>query len=105
MFNIKKIRRITKKAKINNIEKLIEERAKRGENFMGILLNSPIDGVIDKHVIAYLKSKYGEDFVCQIATFGQYRLKNTIKAIFLLFCKYSSIKVPTFACSCLDILL
>ena len=57
MFNIKKIRRITKKAKINNIEKLIEERAKRGENFMGILLNSPIDGVIDKHVIAYLKSK------------------------------------------------
>ena len=57
MFNIKKIRRITKKAKIKNIEKLIEERAKRGENFMGILLNSPIDGVIDKHVITYLKSK------------------------------------------------
>ena len=57
MFNIKKIRRITKKAKIKNIEKLIEERAKRGENFMGILLNSPIDGVIDKHVIVYLKSK------------------------------------------------
>ena len=57
MFNVKKIRRITKKAKINNIEKLIEERAKLGENFMGILLNSPIDGVIDKHVIAYLKSK------------------------------------------------
>lgn len=24
---------------------------------MGILLNSPIDGVIDKHVIEYLKSK------------------------------------------------
>lgn len=57
MFNIKKIRRITKKAKIKNIEKLIEERAKRGQNFMGILLNSPIDGVIDKHVIEYLKSK------------------------------------------------
>lgn len=59
MFNIRKIRRITKKAKIKNIEKLIEERAKRGENFMGILLNSPIDGVgvIDKHVIEYLKSK------------------------------------------------
>ena len=57
MFNIKKIRRITKKAKIKNIEKLIEERANRGENFMGILLNSPIDGVIDKHVIEYLKSK------------------------------------------------
>lgn len=57
MFNIGKIRRITKKAKIKNIEKLIEERAKRGENFMGILLNSPIDGVIDKHVIEYLKSK------------------------------------------------
>ena len=34
MFNIKKIRRITKKAKIKNIEKLIEERAKRDENFM-----------------------------------------------------------------------
>ena len=57
MFNIRKIRRITKKAKIKNIEKLIEERAKRGENFMGILLNSPSDGVIDKHVIEYLKSK------------------------------------------------
>ena len=57
MFNIRKIRRITKKAKIKNIEKLIEERAKRGENFMGILLNSPIEGVIDKHVIEYLKSK------------------------------------------------
>ena len=57
MFNIKKIRRITKKAKIKNIEKLIEERANRGENFMGILLNSPIDGVIDKGVIEYLKSK------------------------------------------------
>ena len=57
MFNIKKIRRITKKAKIKNIEKLIEERAKQGQNFMGILLNSPIDGVIDKHVIEYLKSK------------------------------------------------
>ena len=59
MFNIRKIRRITKKAKIKNIEKLIEERVKRGENFMGILLNSPIDGVgvIDKYVIEYLKSK------------------------------------------------
>lgn len=57
MFSIKKIRRITKKAKIKNIEKLIEERAKRGQNFMGILLNSPIDGIIDKNVIEYLKSK------------------------------------------------
>ena len=58
MFNIRKIRRITKKAKIKNIEKLIEERAKRGENFMGILLNSPINGVdIDNHMIKYLKSK------------------------------------------------
>lgn len=57
MFNIKKIRRITKKAKIKNIEKLIEERAKQGQNFMGILLNSPTDGVIDKNVIEYLKSK------------------------------------------------
>ena len=57
MINIKKIRKITKKAKIKNIEKRIEERAKQGENFMGILLNSPIDGVIDKDVIEYLKSK------------------------------------------------
>ena len=57
MINIKKIRKITKKAKIKNIEKRIEERAKQGENFMGILLNSPIDGVIDKDVIDYLKSK------------------------------------------------
>lgn len=57
MFNIKKIRRITKKAKIKNIEKLIEERAKQGQNFMGILLNSPIEGIIDKNVIEYLKSK------------------------------------------------
>lgn len=57
MFNIKNIRRITKKAKIKNIEKLIEERAKQGQNFMGILLNSPIEGIIDKNVIEYLKSK------------------------------------------------
>lgn len=31
--------------------------------------------------IKYLEDKYGADFVCQIATFGQYKLKNTIKAV------------------------
>ena len=32
-------------------------------------------------------------------------IKNTINEIFVHFDKYSSIKFPTFICSCLDILL
>lgn len=31
--------------------------------------------------IKYLEEKYGSDHVCQIATYGQYKLKNTIKAV------------------------
>lgn len=31
--------------------------------------------------IQYLKARYGEEYVCQIATYGQYKLKNTIKAV------------------------
>lgn len=32
--------------------------------------------------IAYLLCKYGAEYVCQIVTFTQYNLKNTIKAVF-----------------------
>ena len=58
MFNIKTISRLTKKSKIKKLQNLIKEKAMLGEDFMGILLNSPINGVdIDNHMIKYLKSK------------------------------------------------
>ena len=58
MFNIKTICRLTKKSKIKKLQNLIKEKAMLGEDFMGILLNSPINGVdIDNHVIKYLKLK------------------------------------------------
>ena len=58
MFNVKTICRLTKKSKIKKIQDIIKEKAMLGENFMGIVLNSPINGVvIDDNIINYLKSK------------------------------------------------
>lgn len=34
-----------------------------------------------REAVQYFLDKYGKDYVCQIATFGQYKLKNTIKAL------------------------
>lgn len=34
-----------------------------------------------KEAIEYFKNKYGREYVCQIAAFGQYKIKNTIKAV------------------------
>ena len=31
--------------------------------------------------IRYLQDKYGKDYVCQIITFGQFKIRNTIKAV------------------------
>ena len=44
-------------------------------------IDTDVSKVDRPKAIAYLQSKYGADYVCQIATFGQYRLKNTIKAV------------------------
>ena len=58
MFNAKIICRLTKKSKIKKLQNLIKEKAMLSEDFMGILLNSPINGVdIDDYMIKYLKSK------------------------------------------------
>lgn len=58
MFNVKTICRLTKKSKIKKIQDIIKEKAMLGENFMGIVLNSPINSVdIDEDMIKYLKSK------------------------------------------------
>ena len=58
MFNAKIICRLTEKSKLKKLQNIIKEKAMLGEDRMGILLNSPINGVIiDNHVIKYLKSK------------------------------------------------
>ena len=58
MFNVKTISRLTEKSKIKKLQNIIKEKAMLGEDRMGILLNSPINGVIiDNHTIKYLKSK------------------------------------------------
>ena len=58
MFNAKTICRLTKKTKIKKLKNIIKERAFLGEDYMGILLDSSINGVtIDNHIIKYLKSK------------------------------------------------
>ena len=58
MFNVKTISRLTKKSKIKKLQNIIKEKAMLGEDRMGIILNSPINGVdIDDNIIKYLKSK------------------------------------------------
>ena len=58
MFNAKIISRLTKKSKLKKLQNIIKEKAMLGEDRMGVLLNSPINGVdIDNNVIKYLKSK------------------------------------------------
>ena len=58
MFNIKKNRKQTSKSKIKKLQNIIKEQAMIGEDHIGILLNSPINGVdIDDDIIKYLKSK------------------------------------------------
>ena len=58
MFNAKIICRLTKKSKIKKLQNIIKEQAMLGEDRMGIILNSPINGVdIDDNTIKYLKSK------------------------------------------------
>ena len=58
MFNAKTICRLTKKSKIKKIQDIIKEKALLGEDFMGIILNSPVNDVdIDDNMIKYLKSK------------------------------------------------
>ena len=58
MFNAKIICRLTEKSKLKKLQNIIKEKAMLGEDSMGILLNSPINGVnIDNHMIKYLKSK------------------------------------------------
>ena len=58
MFNAKIICRLTEKSKLKKLQNIIKEKAMLGEDRMGILLNSSINGVnIDAHAIKYLKSK------------------------------------------------
>ena len=58
MFNAKIICRLTEKSKLKKLQNIIKEKAMLGEDSMGILLNSPINGVvIDDNIINYLKSK------------------------------------------------
>ena len=58
MFNAKIIYRLTKKSKIKKLQNIIKEHAMLGEDSMGIILNSPINGIdIDDNIIKYLKSK------------------------------------------------
>lgn len=58
MFNVKTISRLTEKSKIKKLQNIIKEKAMLGEDRMGIILNSPINGVdIDDNIIKYLKSK------------------------------------------------
>ena len=44
-------------------------------------IDTDISKVDRPRAIKYLQDKYGNDYVCQIVTFGQYKLKNTIKAV------------------------
>ena len=58
MFNAKIICRLTEKSKLKKLQNIIKEKAMLGEDRMGILLNSSINGVvIDTRAIKYLKSK------------------------------------------------
>ena len=58
MFNAKIICRLTEKSKLKKLQNIIKEKAMLGEDSMGIILNSPINGVdIDDNIIKYLKSK------------------------------------------------
>ena len=62
MFNIKKIRKQTTKARIKTIKNYIKWSAERGEDRMEINLKDPyyskdIRICADEHVINYLKSK------------------------------------------------
>ena len=58
MFNVKTISRLTEKSKIKKLQNIIKEKTMLGEDRMGIILNSPINGVdIDDNIIKYLKSK------------------------------------------------
>ena len=58
MFNVKIICRLTEKSKLKKLQNIIKEKAMLGEDRMGILLNSPINGVnIDDRAIKYLKTK------------------------------------------------
>ena len=44
-------------------------------------IDSDVSKTHRSKAIEYLKDRYGEDHVCQIVTFGKYKLKNTIKAV------------------------
>lgn len=44
-------------------------------------IDSDVSKLQRADAIRYLEEKYGRDYVCQILTFGQYKLKNTIKAV------------------------
>lgn len=43
-----------------------------------------------QEAIEYFENKYGREHVCQIAAFGQYKLKSTIKAVLSMGKEYSS---------------
>lgn len=60
---------------------LIFERFLNPERIEFPDVDTDISKVDRPKAIKYLKGKYGEDHVCQIITFGQYKLKNTIKAV------------------------
>lgn len=60
---------------------LIFERFLNPERIEFPDVDTDISKIDRPRAIKYLKDKYGDDYVCQIVTFGQYKLKNTIKAV------------------------
>lgn len=60
---------------------LIFERFLNVERIEEPDVDSDVSKLHRTQAIEYLKTKYGAAFVCQIITFGQYKLKNTIKAV------------------------
>lgn len=70
---------ITKIDPIKN--KLVFERFLNPERQDDPDVDTDISKLDRKKAIKYLENKYGSEYVCQIATFGQYKVKNTIKAV------------------------
>ncbi len=60
---------------------LIFERFLNPERLDEPDIDTDISKLDRPRAIKYLEDKYGAEFVCQIATFGQYKIKNTIKAV------------------------
>lgn len=58
MINIGNIRKRTMKSRIKNVERQIKSRADEGNDFLAIILNSPISDIyLDDDVIRGLKAK------------------------------------------------